>query len=192
MTDPFILRSFKASASASSESSAFQSPSPEQLLGQWFIVHTSLPFWRDKRNITIAYSTACSQTASTNIINDTTTYQALGSDKLKTVQGTNTVAQGKRQGAWDWRGSGWVKVVSNHWEILGYGSGESGHEGWWIVIHTQKSFFTPAAVHVYSRSQKALPEKTRRSLMSALAQRRDLKELVESTFEIQHDSKAIQ
>ena len=187
MTDPFILRSFEASVSPSSESSAFQAPSPEQLLGQWFIVHTSLPFWRDKRNITIAYSTACPQPTPTNIINDTVTYQALGSDKLKTVQGINTVSQGKRQGAWDWRGSGWVKVVSNHWEILGYGSGESGDEGWWILIHTQKSFFTPAAVHVYSRNQKALPEKTRRSLMSTLAQRQDLKELVESTFEVQHD-----
>ena len=187
MTNPFVLRALEASISPSSESAAFQPPSPEHLLGQWFIIHTSLPFWRDKRNITIVYSAAYPQPTPTNIINDTVTYQNLSSDKVKTVQGTNTAAQGERQGAWDWRGSGWVKVVSNHWEILGYGSGESGDEGRWMVIHTRKSFFTPAAIHVYSKSQKALTEETRRSLMSTLAKHQGLKELVESTFEVQHD-----
>ncbi len=189
MADSFVLRPSPSSASpSSSDSSPFQPPSPEQLFGQWFIIHTSLPFWRDKRNIKIAYSALSSPPRPTDPINDTTTYQTLKSEKLKTVQGVNTLAQSEQQGVWDWRGSGWVKVVSNHWEILGHGCREGGGDaGRWIVIHTQKSFFTPAAVHVYSRSKKALPEETKEMLKAALAQLQELKGLVEDVFQVQQD-----
>ena len=185
-TSLFVLRPRTLSALSSSDPSTFQPPSPEQLLGQWFIVHTSLPFWRDKRNIAIAYSAPSTSSPPTNVVNDTVTYQALKSDKLKTVQGVNTLALGAWQGAWDWRGSGWVKVVSNHWEILAHGSGVGGDEGGrWIVIHTQKSFFAPAAVHVYSRDKEVLPEETLKMLVAALAQWNDLNELVENMFQVE-------
>lgn len=95
----FVLRSSSTSTQPSSGSSAFQPPSSEQLLGKWFIVHTSLPFWRDKRNISIIYSALSSPARSTDPVNDIITYQTLNSEKLKTVQGINTVAQSEQQGA---------------------------------------------------------------------------------------------
>ena len=191
MTSPaFVLRPSTPDSAlpASSSDGSFQPPSPEQLLGLWFITHTSLPFWRDKRNIKITYAAPSSSSPlrlNADPITDAVTYQPPGSATLKTVQGVNTRAQGGRDGAWDWRGSGWVKVVSNHWEILGYGGGEEG--GCWMVIFTHKSFFAPAAVHVYSRGKEALGEETRKALMGALARRRDLKDLVGSVFLVQQD-----
>ena len=186
MTAPFVLRPATASALPSSDSSIFQPPSPEQILGKWFIVHTSLPFWHDKRNIVITYSAPSLATPPIKLVNDTVTYQTLKSDKPKTVQGVNALAQGPLQDAWDWRGSGWVKVVSNHWEILGHACAEDGVDvARWIVIHTQKSFFTPAAVHVYSRDKEALPEETRKMLVACLARWKDLKDLVENMFAVE-------
>ena len=185
MTASFALRPSTNSALPLSDSSTFQPLSPEQLLGKWFIVHTSLPYWHDKRNIVIAYSAPSSPAPPTETVNDTITYQTLKSDKLRTVHGVNMLARGASPGAWDWRGSGWFKVVSNHWEILGHACGEGGEVGRWMVIHTQKSFFTPAAVHVYSRDNQSLPDETRKMLVTALAQWKDLTDLVEKMFAVE-------
>ncbi len=118
---------------------------------------------------------------------DLVTYQALTSEKLRTLQGVNTHSESEDEGAWHWRGTGWVKVVSNNWEILGLGSGEIGNEEGWIVIQTQRSFFTPAAIHVYSRKKEQLPEDMWGNLKAALMEREDLKDLVQSMFDVQHD-----
>ena len=191
ITAPFVLRHSTVSVPPSSTSYAFQPPSPEQLLGQWFVVHSSLPFWHDKRNIVITYSSP-SPAPPNDVVNDTVTYQTLKSDKLKTVQGVNTLAQNAPQGTWDWRGSGWIKVASNRWEILGHasggggvGGGGGGGVGRWIVIYTHKSIFTPAAVHVYSRDKEMLPEETRKMLVATLAGWKDLRDLVENMLAVQ-------
>ena len=164
-------------------SAAFQPPSSEQLLGQWFIVHSSLPYWSNKRNLQITYSRISTSDSSTDL-EDTITYQSTSSDKIKTIQGVNTLAQSEHQGAWDWRGCGWVKIVSNHWEILGHGNHEAGD---WIAIHTQKSFFAPAAIHVYSRVKDALPEEIKDTLTATLMQHQDLKALIECLFRVRQD-----
>lgn len=56
-----------------------------------------------------------------------------------------------------------------------------------MVIHTQKSLFTPAAIHVYSRNKEALPSETLKMLMVALAQGQALKDLLENMFQVQQD-----
>lgn len=187
MADPFVLRPLTKVALPSSDTSAFRPPSSKQLLGQWFIVQTSLPFWRDKRNIKIAYSASPSSSHIIDQIDDTTIYQTLGSEKLKTVQGVSAQGDSEKAGAWDWRGSGWVKVVRNHWEILGHASYEGGDEASWIVVHTQKSFFTPAAIHVYSRKKEALTEATWQTLKATLEERQELKDLVVNVFQVQQE-----
>lgn len=184
MTSSFVLR---PSALSSPDEPAFQPPSSDQLLGQWFVVHTSLPFWRNKRNIQITYSAPPSPALATDLVIDTVTYQVENSAKLKTVQGTNTPAQSEHHGAWDWRGTGFIKVVSNHWEVLGHGDLGAGEKECWIVIHTQKSFFTPAAIHVYSRSREPLSEDVLKPLMAALAQHLNLRDLIGNMYQIQHN-----
>ena len=79
-----------------------------------------------------------------------------------------------------------MKVVSSQWKILGHDSLEAGG-GWWMAIHTQKSLFTPAAIHLYSRNKEALPEETQKMLIAALTQCQDLNDLVENMFPVRQD-----
>ena len=172
-----------------SDSPPYQAPRSDQLLGEWFIVLTSLPYWRDKRNIKVTYSASEPTAADAPTIYDTVTFQTLTSDKLKSVQGVNTSSQLGQLGGWDWRGTGWVKVVSNHWDVLGHNaiSPEDGQKIEWFVIHTKKSFFTPAAIHIYSRRKQAPAEGVRESLLDAFTEHQELKCLLGCMFKIQHN-----
>ncbi|KAL8918022.1 MAG: hypothetical protein Q9208_007620 [Pyrenodesmia sp. 3 TL-2023] len=168
----------------SPEPSSFQPPSAEELLGEWFIVQTSLPYFRDKRNVKITYTPSASGNTSTQRVHDELTYQTLSSDQKKTIRGVNNVSPRGQPGAWDWRGSGWVKVVSNHLEIIGHGLGDrSGME--WIMIHTERSFFAPAAIHVYSRVKAALPESVKARFMDTLVESPHIKALLGDMYEVQ-------
>ena len=162
----------------------FQPPSSNEILGDWFIVQTSLPYWRDKRNVKITYSNISPSNSTIQSVQDEVSYRTLTSETIKTLRGINTPSPRGQPGAWDWRGSGWVKVVSNHWEILSYGNDQDGGVEW-MVIYTEKSFFTPAAVHVYSRKQSKLPEAARDGLVNVLVERQHLKALVEGMYEVQ-------
>ena len=186
MTDAFALLPSIAKLGPS-DSPLFQAPSSGDLLGEWFIVLTSLPYWRDKRNIKVTYSASEPTAANPQIIYDTTTFQTLTSDKHKSVQGVNTPSPCGQPGGWDWRGTGWVKVVSNHWDVLGHNaiSPEGGQKIEWFVIHTKKSFFTPAANHIYSRRKEAPAEGIRESLLNAFTERQEFKGLLECMFKVQ-------
>ncbi|KAL9009987.1 MAG: hypothetical protein Q9173_005037 [Seirophora scorigena] len=183
MTSAFVLRP-SLLALPTSDASTFQPPSTNDLLGDWWIVQTSLPYWRDKRNVKITYTQLANDNTATLSVQDDASYQLLDSDKTKMIRGINTLSQRDQPGAWDWRGTGWVKIVSNHWKILAYGPG-GGEEMEWLLIHTEKSFFTPAAVHVYSRVKTALPRFVKDALVDALVDSRDLRILLEGVYEPQ-------
>ena len=94
----------------------FKAPSIPQLLGTWYMTHTSLPFWKDKQNVTITYSELTSHKPSAILIDDLITYQEAPFTASKSTHGTDKPTPGI-PGAWDWRGNGWLRLVSNHWEI---------------------------------------------------------------------------
>jgi len=168
------------------DSPVYEPPSSSELLGEWFIVLTSLPYWLNKRNIKITYSEIPSGDTNTKSIQDDVTYQTSTSGKIKAIRGINTPSQSGQPGAWNWRGCGLIKVVSNHWEVLAHEPLQGRDRAEWIVIHTGKSLFAPAAVHVYSRTQKALAKDVRDDLTKALAEHQDLKETLETMVDVQH------
>ena len=184
MATSFAFRS-SVSGLPLSDAPDFQPPSLKGLLGDWFIVLTSLPYWQGKRNIKATYSVLSETDIDIQSAQDDVTYQTLTSDKIKTVRGVTTPSQTGPAGTFDWRGSGLVKVVSNRWEVLAHGSFESCDRVEWILIHTGKSLFAPAAVHVYSRAKHMLAKDTRRELENTLGGRQDLKGLLEAMFEVQ-------
>lgn len=59
------------------------------------------------------------------------------------------------QGGWDWRGKGWLKVASSHWEVLGWGEREGER---WVVTWFAPSMFTPAGLDIYSSRKEGLGE----------------------------------
>ena len=186
MAQPFALRP-SIDGLAAADGPLFQPPTAKEVLGEWFIVLSSLPYWQDKRNVKITYSVLAENDTGIQSVQDDVRFQTLTSNKSKNVRGVNTPSQSGRQGVWDWRGSGLVRVVSNHWEVLAHGSFE-GRDGIdWILIYSGKTFFAPAAVHVYSRAKRALATDVRRRLEDALVGRQDMRGLVETMFEAEQN-----
>jgi hypothetical protein len=154
--------------------------------------------WKKSRNVRITY-TAIPSTQPAQI-DDTVTYQSLGSEKIKTVQGVdkpfdvpNTAPATDAEGAegvaslgYNWRGKGWLVIATSKWEILGYGDEEvTGNS--WVVTYFAKTLFTPAGVDFYSRKGSLTPQ-TVESIKSGLAGLGgEVAKLAGEVFEVQMD-----
>lgn len=181
---PFTLRSPTThTPSTGPSSSDIKPPSLEQLLGRWYITHTSSPAWRDKRNVELTFTSRASISQLNLQIDDLITYQSLTSSKLQRIQGTDSLSQANPW-AWTWRGNGWLKLVTSHWEILGHGKLQN--HGQWIMVYAQKSVFTPAVINVYTRKKKGLPEAMRKEIETAVGEfgHQDLQALMGSLYSV--------
>jgi hypothetical protein len=163
----------------------FTPPPLPWLLGTWHVTHSTLPIWKKARNVSITYTPLAS---SPEKLDDLVTYQSLTGDKLKTVSGTDTPAGSV---AWNWRGNGWLIIVSSHWEVLGWGEeeGGEGEGGQWVVTYFAKTLFTPAGIDIYSRRKEGLKEGTLQAVKQALGKvdAEVVRGLVGSIFEVKSD-----
>lgn len=154
--------------------------------------------WQDKRNVRITYTSLPPSNPleeSTPRLDDLVEYQALNSDKIKTVHGIDTPS-GADTRAWDWRGKGWLKIASSHWEFVdwGLGDGEGGvREGQadgegeeWAVIWFQKTLFTPEGIDIFSRRKEGLREETVSGVKKRLGGGRH-KTMSEGLFEVRRE-----
>jgi hypothetical protein len=161
-------------------------PSLNQLVGKWYIKHTSSPVWRDKRNVVLTYTALPSSNSGNTSLDDLITYQTLTSPGLQTMRGTDSPCPGK-PGDWTWRGNGWLKFVTSNWQILGFGElEECGH---WVVVFAQKSLLSPAVINVYTRRKDGLDEEKLRELKRRLRCLGDGKwgDLVENMYYIKQE-----
>jgi len=100
----------------------------------------------------------------------------------KSIKGVDTP---DGHGGWDWRGRGWLKIASSHWEVLGWGEryldGQEGKKERWVVTWFAPSLFTPAGLDIYSDRREGLSEGTYQIVMEALKglEAKDLVELVQ-------------
>lgn len=128
--------------------------------------------WKNNRNITMSYSIIPASKAQDlpNKLDDTTSYQPINSDKLKTLNGIDT-ACGTDTSVWDWRGKGWLTIATSHWEVLGYGDlpEEAGGPGQWLVTYFTATKFTNAGISVFSRSKEGNPENVVKDILESLA-----------------------
>ncbi|KAL4803717.1 hypothetical protein BDV18DRAFT_144278 [Aspergillus unguis] len=158
-------------------------PTDDFIIGTWHVTHSSLPLWKDKRNVNITYERLPSDSSGIIKLDDLVRYQALGSENIKSVHGVDTPSPGN-QGAWDWRGRGWLMIASSHWECLGFGNTEDDNQ--WIVTYFAKTLFTPAGVDIYSRHKEGLPQNLVEDILKALKESgvAEMATLVNSVFEI--------
>jgi hypothetical protein len=119
-------------------------------------------------------------------MDDTVFYQTLTSDKIKTIHGIDTANAGAGEAVWDWRGTGWLRVASSRWEILGYGLYE-GRE--WVVAYFASTLFTPAGVDILSKEKEVVPRGLVEGVKGALSGMEDtaLRSLGEKLFEVKMD-----
>ncbi|KAJ5656470.1 hypothetical protein N7507_008420 [Penicillium longicatenatum] len=158
-------------------------PTNDFLAGTWHVTHSTLPMWKDKRNVNITYTTLPANSSGVVKIDDLVKYQGITSEKIQSVKGVDTPSAGN-QGAWDWRGKGWLKIASSHWEVLGFGHTDDGNQ--WVVTYFAKTLFTPAGIDIYARNQEGLPHATIDEILQALKdfENNDITTLAESMFSV--------
>lgn len=189
MTDLIRLRQPTSSGAASSQSDHLPL-SASQLEGTWHVTHSTLPLWRAKRNVKISYkylepTDSPSDQGALSRLDDVVSYQTLTSDKVKTVHGIDT-ACGPHADDWDWRGTGWMKLVSSHWEVIGYGQ-SPGEE--WAVTYFASTLFTPTGIDIISKSKGGISAETLSGIKASFAKFNDenIRKLALELFEVQID-----
>lgn len=150
-------------------------PSPSQMLGTWFVTHSTLPLWKDKRNVRITYSLHRSNTGK---IDDTVHYQSLTSSSPHIIAGIDTASNASQPCTFTWRGRGLLSLTTAHWEILGWGKTTSSspdeEADEWMCTYFAKTMFTPAGIDFYSRRRGGLSERTVKRLKEELGVVNDL------------------
>lgn len=182
----------------------FAAPPLEWLSGKWYFTHSTLPTWKDKRNVSISYEVKSSSAPSNSgteedlcgRLEDVVEFQDLKSDKVHAVKGQEHTDGDSK--AWNWRGQGIIKIASSHWEVLGWGDGHADQQkgqrdgtgaARWMVTYFIKTAFTPAAIDIYARSAAGVGEDLLRSIKSGLTELGDgdISGLVEALYEVRRD-----
>lgn len=137
--------------------------------------------WKTNRNVTITYK---SLENNAEVLDDLVEYQPLNSSKRKRVEGVDT-PDASTVAAYSWRGRGFLKIASSHWQVLGYGDDEGG----WAVTYFAKTLFTPAGVDVYARRKGGLSDELLARITDEMkaVDHKDVKRLAGLVFPIRHD-----
>ncbi|CAK4032424.1 Hypothetical predicted protein [Lecanosticta acicola] len=174
----------------------FKLPTIAWLMETWHVTHSTLPMWKSKRNVRIQYTPLDPSSPEiakehTDRVDDLVSYQGLTDDKVSTVRGIDkaaTTTNGESRGEWDWRGKGWLKIASSHWEVLAWGE-EEGTGNKWMVTMFAKTLFTPAGIDVYSKAREGVQAGTLNNIKAVLSHvdDSDVQEMAGALFEIQSD-----
>lgn len=108
---------------------------PSPLSGRWYVVRTSLPFWKQRTDPVISYTPLPD-----GRVTDTVTYRRGGRER--TVLGLDRPLGAD---AWQWRGVGATRLLTSRWQVV-------AHEGPWLVTFFEKTPFTAAGVDICWRS----------------------------------------
>ncbi|EGG10333.1 uncharacterized protein MELLADRAFT_103493 [Melampsora larici-populina 98AG31] len=149
----------------------------DDLLKTWFIISSTLPMWKSKKNITITYSLRPppqkhQEQKPYPILNDLVEFHSNMSckptTKKKSIKGIDKPLK-ENDGLvyclneWKWNGNGVLKVLKSNWKILLYDfnhhqEGQAGQEGKggkeeerieWLIVYFSKTFFTPRGIDLY-------------------------------------------
>lgn len=147
--------------------------------GPWYVTHSTLPMWKKNKNVVITYTALES-----GAIDDLVEYNPIDSDKKKTVTGIDQ-PDSQTKAAYNWRGKGWLKIASSHWQVLGHGEEDGG----WMVTFFDKTLFTPAGIDIYARRKGGLSPSLIQSIRHSMTQIPDpsFQKQANDIFEIKHD-----
>ncbi|KAK8087147.1 hypothetical protein PG994_002121 [Apiospora phragmitis] len=167
---------------STSDGAAFASPPLEWLYRTWSVTHSTLPMWRSARNVRITYKPLpTSSTTSEMHIDDLVEYEkANKSGAYKTVAGVDK-PDPTAPAAWNWRGKGWLRIASSHWEVLGWGERPLSEQQQqqqppaaattverWVVTWFAATLFTPEGIDIYSDRPEGISPETLAGVKAAL------------------------
>ncbi|CAH0052004.1 unnamed protein product [Clonostachys solani] len=150
MPQPFAARSTSLLGKTNAAGKVDHLPGFNDLGHKWMMAASSSSLWLDqKQGISVTYvdTTQSSNTASS--LNDQTTYTTIGSLKQTTTMGVSTPLD-SHPGLFNWRGAGWLRMVSAQWEVVGFGTIKGG-DSLVLVVAAAKTLFSPQGLSVYYR-----------------------------------------
>jgi len=157
-------------------------------MGKWYVTHSTLPLWKNKKDVSITYTPLpdAGSSRGTTEFDDLVEYHSFSAEpgsKPSTIAGRDrTLAVGR----FKWRGNGLLVIASSRWQVLGCNT--SGMEGShaWAVTFFEKTLFTPAGLDIYARSAEGLPEPLLGEILEKIkAVGGDVAALSESFFEVE-------
>ncbi|KAM0752521.1 hypothetical protein T439DRAFT_324613 [Meredithblackwellia eburnea MCA 4105] len=131
------------------------------LLGTWHVVASTLPLWKDKKNVTITYSSIQGEKETT--MDDVVAYNKRNDPvgkEASTVKGVDRIEEGSLN-AWKWRGRGLLMIASSRWQLLGFNvhsPSTLSSEPEWVLTYFKSTLFTPAGLDIYARTAKGLDD----------------------------------
>ncbi|KAK8075554.1 hypothetical protein PG997_010217 [Apiospora hydei] len=131
-------------------------PTTTELVGEWHMAATSSAFWKDrKHSVSITYQSSTKSGPAGAALDDVASYYAIDSSTQHSTKGVSTPST-SCSGVYDWHGTGFLRLVSTRWEIVGYGSLE---EMGAVVLVTlaQKTMFSPQSLSIYSKEKIEKP-----------------------------------
>ncbi|SPO23366.1 uncharacterized protein UTRI_02044 [Ustilago trichophora] len=166
--------------------------------GFWYIIGSSLPLWKPKKNVVIRYiphpgaspdevkftdeirSESRSKPAPAQPVQATDLAAKWQSEegfinKLFGIKGTNNLQKHAKNGAsYQWTGNGLLKFFHSKWQVIGYGpydlTDTSRTKFDWIVTYFEKTPATPAGIDLYVRDPRQMPESTYNAVIDKMKQ----------------------
>ncbi|KAG4413612.1 hypothetical protein IFR04_013234 [Cadophora malorum] len=155
----------------------WKAPPLEWLERTWTVTHSTLPMWRKAKNVRITYKLLPRASPTLPILIDdevcSSPTEKTWMPQPKSIRGVDTPDESVPGGAaWNWRGRGWLKVASSHWEVLGWGEfvDQEGKRERWVVTWFAKSMFTPPGVDVYSERKEGVGGKLLEEIRRVVAE----------------------
>jgi len=159
----------------------FDAPSLDFLTGTWHVTHSTLPMWKKNKNVKITYTPL---KAPPGALDDLVEYNPIDGEKQKTVHGVDK-PDPTRHSAYNWKGRGWLKIASSHWEILGYGAEDGG----WMVTFFSKTIATPAGIDVYAQRNGGFSEQLLERIRAEIQKvdDADFQRMADELFVVKHE-----
>ncbi|KAI0030764.1 hypothetical protein K488DRAFT_53496 [Vararia minispora EC-137] len=160
----------------------------KDLMGTWYVTHSTLPMWKSKKDVTITYTPVTGDVARFDDVVEYRSARAPPTAPRSRIVGVDALVTGPAR--FKWRGRGWLAPITSRWQLLGVSSA-SGKDGTaepaWAVTFFERTLFTPMGIDIYARSGAGLPpalvEEIKEGLRAASG---DVGRLSGELFEVEH------
>ncbi|KAI0262291.1 hypothetical protein BC834DRAFT_829104 [Gloeopeniophorella convolvens] len=162
----------------------------DDLMGTWYVTHSTLPLWKNMKDVTISYSPISRDTPGPPLqFDDVVEYRRATQPRtsaLSRVAGVDTVLGAAT--CFKWRGRGLLFIASSRWQLLGHRGADAGAGAGaaaWAVTFFERTLFTPAGLDIYARTPAGLPADLVDEIVGGLrAVGGDVARLAEGLFEV--------
>ncbi|KAG8954663.1 histidinolphosphatase [Tulasnella sp. 424] len=177
----------------------------ERLMESWAVVASTLPLWKNRKNVTITYQPKEGGGAASDFL-DIIEFNNVKSDPKKpptkivgadknenptALETDDSQSSEENAAKFKWRGKGPLAISSSKWQILGYFLAEdpARRDEDWVVTYFGKTLFTPAGLDIYVRSPKVFSREKVQRLIKACQRNEDetVRKVAADFFEIPRD-----